>query len=133
MTQNRRATVMRGQRSRQRAQSKYGYSFACAAPTGPIMLEQSHGTRIKGTIMFDPAVMGTTNIGTRGLGAGSTGAHNQRNSQRRSLRQAFAKRIAGAMRAVADWIDPILPGHSSSGTQIEPHGAPPCAAVSCRT
>ena len=83
--------------------------------------------------MFDPAVIGTTNIGMRGVGAGSTGAHNQRTGRRRSLRRTFARRIDGGMWAVADWIDPTLPGRTSGSTQSQPHVTPPRTSVSGRT
>ena len=83
--------------------------------------------------MFDPAVIGTTNIGMRGVGAGSTGAHSRRTGRRRSLRRTFARRIGGGMRAVADWIDPLLPGRATGGTQSDPPVAPPRTSVSGRT
>jgi hypothetical protein len=83
--------------------------------------------------MFDPAVIGTTNIGMRGVGTGHPGAPNHRPGWRRSLRRTFARRIAGGMRAVADWMDPILPSRASDGPQGDPPVAPPRAAVSSRT
>jgi hypothetical protein len=83
--------------------------------------------------MFDPAVIGTTNIGMRGVGAGRTGAPPHRTGRRRSLRRTFARRIGGGMRAVAAWIDPRLAGRASGGTQSDSPDAPPRAAVSSRT
>jgi hypothetical protein len=83
--------------------------------------------------MFDPAVIGTANIGMRGIGVGRTGVPNQRPSRRRSLRRRFSRRVASGMRAVAEWIDPIRAGQAAGGPPSDAPSAPSRAAASSRT
>jgi hypothetical protein len=72
--------------------------------------------------MFDPAVIGTANIGMRNVAAERTDTQRHRSNRppRRPLRRAVAKRIAGIMRAIADWIDPVIPHRDVGGTSSEP-------------
>ena len=72
--------------------------------------------------MFDPAVIGTINIGMRDVAVKSTDPqrHGGNRRPRRPPRRAVTTRIAASLRVIADWLDPVLPQHDSGGTTSEP-------------